>query len=162
MEPNYIFSELNENRISEMQRAMSEVPSLSVVHSTSNDLRQRKGLDAFYLSTMAAEKWGPSLKVHEADILETSEADAQEGWPPYVIAGVVMAKNDKREPSTELRMIVAAVTKAVLHFNVTAEKKISKVGFTPEWTRIKTIEPYEAGEIIVDAYLGALKQFSSA
>lgn len=146
--PNYFFADTDVTRVLEMQRAFQGIPFLHAVNSDSNKLGANVHLDAMYLSVVAAERWGARPIVHEAQVLNTRHEDRENNWPAYILAGVAMRPGDSRDAKDELRMIIDAVTRAVLNFNATHDCPIKSVGFVPEWTGIRRIDAREAGEII--------------
>jgi hypothetical protein len=80
--------------------------------------------------------------------LKTKDQDRIAGWPPYVVAGVAMKKDDPRDPKFELAVIIRCVLDAVESFNSHGLEKIETVAFGSDWIGLKKLDPAEAGEII--------------
>lgn len=159
MKPEYIFAELNKQKLAEMQSVFLKQPSLRAVCCRSGDLKNCEQLDAFYVSLTTAERLGvfpKQIRIHKAEILETRNEDRLNDWPPYIIAGVAMSKDDSRDPQSELRLIIKAVTESVVLFNLKHNNVIKRVGFTPEWIGLQDLDGTRAGEIILDSYLQEL------
>ena len=152
MKPKLIFGDPDVERSKELNRSFQGHPQLIARELKTPDLMRLDDIDGIYLSVMAAERWGARPIVHEAQVLETTPADRDIGWPPFIIAGVAETADDPRDPQFELRLIVLAVLRAVEEFNVTAKRAIETIAFGPEWTGIKRLAPQQAAEVIRAAY----------
>jgi hypothetical protein len=163
MKPEYIFAELNKQRVAAMQTAFLKQPSLRAVCCRSGDLKDCEQLDALYVSLMAAERLGifpQTIPVRKAEILQTRDDYRSKGWPPYIITGVAMSKDDPRDPQSELRLIIRVVTETVILFNLEHDNAIKRVGFTPEWIGLKHLDGIIAGETIVNSYEEGLENIA--
>jgi hypothetical protein len=146
------FGDVDPKRTEELQQGFRDHPQLHARAVKSSELMQAEGVDAIFLTIMAAERWGARPIVHEAQVLETSSSERGGGWPSFIVAGVAGKPDDPRDPQFELRMIILAVLRAVQKFNKTASRPIRNVAFGPEWTGIRKLLPQHAAEIIRAAY----------
>ncbi len=160
MRPEYTFAESDKQKVAEMQSVFLKQPSLRAVCCRSGDLKSCEQLDALYVSLAAAERLGvfpQKIQIHKAEILKTRDDHRANGWPPYIIAGVAMSKDDPRNPQSELRLIVRAVIEAVVLFNFEHNNAIKRVGFTSGWIGLQDLSGAEAGEIILESCLAGWK-----
>lgn len=143
------FTSPDEKVVAQLQEGIGAHPRITVTKLDSRQLSHLPEIDAVFMTIMAAEQWGARPITHEAQVLGTR---GEPGWPPYVVAGVAMKKEDPRQPAFELRLIIRAVLKAVMQFNISHSEKIQTVGLSPEWLGLEKLDPKKAGRIIRDAY----------
>src|SRR5947208_1418921 len=121
MKLNFIFGDSDVERVKLLQQGFKSHPQISARVLNPSELRASPNIDAFYLSIMAAERWGSFVSrpaVHEVQVLRTTPKDRATGWPPYVIAG--LALNEGEDPFDSrlgLRLIIGAVVRAVRKFD---------------------------------------------
>lgn len=152
MKPILMFGDPDVERTKLLQEAFRDQPQLIARAVKSPELMRLPGVDAVYLSVMAAERWGARPISREAQVLQTRPDDQERGLPPFVIAGVALGAEDPRDPEFGLRMIISSVLSAVRRFNETTAHTIQNVAFGPEWTGIEKLAPHRAAEIIRAAY----------
>ena len=151
VKPQLTFSETEAERVLAMRRGIGNEQNLQVVQIPSHQLVNCDNLDAVYMSVSAAESLGAYPILHKAQILTNRENDLR-GWPLHVIAGVAMEENDPRDAGSELRLILNAVLEVVGDFNRKGDEQINNIGFAPEWTGIRRLDPLHAGRIIRETY----------
>lgn len=152
MRPKLIISHENQNTITHLQKGLAGCEEITAIKLKPNELLKLEALDAVYLTVMGAERWGALPIPHKAQVLRTAPADAEKGYPPYVIAGSVFTAEDSLDPRFQLRVIVDAVLNAVRSFNLAESDPIWKVGFWAEDLCITLMSPEAAGELIKSVY----------
>ena len=153
MKPNLIFGDTDGERVKLLQQGFESHPELTARVLKVHELRALPNLDAFYLSIMAAERWGARPIIHEAQILRTTSKDQAGGWPPFVIAGLALKDGeDPFDAKFGLPLIIRAVLKSVKNFNAENGDLIQSIGFESSWTFIEKLPAPEAAQIICAAY----------
>jgi len=152
MKPRLIFADEREEIVEQLQRAFEGCPELEAVRLPPAQLHSLDGLDAVYLTLPHAERWGAKPILYKAQILKTRAAE--EGMPPFVIAGGAFHPDQIRDARYEVRQVIASALDAVETFNRENSEKILTVGF---WTEISPmmfdkLSPEEAGHIIREMY----------
>jgi hypothetical protein len=150
--PQLIFAGDATDQVRELQQAFDGCPALFSVTLKPEELPNLEGLDALYLTLVAAERWDPKLVFYKAQILDTRPED--EGWPPYIVAGIAMKPDDPRagNPSAELELVTTAVLAALKTYNELNKSPIRKVAFWTDLLRINRMDAFVAGRIIRSAY----------
>jgi len=88
------------------------------------------GLDALYFSLTRAERWGARpISPYSAGLLQTTEADQQQGMPRYVLTGLVLNDGDPNTAAFCIPRITAAVRQAVDKVNASRPGAIRSIGF---------------------------------
>jgi len=153
MKPKLIFSDRDTERVKLLQQGFETHSRITARLLSAHEVRRLPNLDAFYLSIMAAERWGARPIVHEVQVLRTTPKDQSEGWPAFVIAGLALREGeDPFDARFGLSLLIRAVLKAVKNFNVEGGDTISGVGFESSWTGIDRLPALEAAQIICAAY----------
>ena len=93
------------------------------------------GIDAIFMTLPAAERWSPDFKSRKAQVLSTSRADRDCGFPPFVITGVNLLPDDPQDAISQTRIILEEALAAVREHNRKTETKIRSLGF---WVMILT------------------------
>ena len=156
MKPTFIFGDPDSERAKLLQQGFASHPQITACLLKPHELRALPNLDAFYLSIMAAERWGsftPPPAIHEARVLKTTPKDQADGWPPFVIAGVALREGeDLFDTKRGLALIVRAVIEAVTKFNAHEHEAIQNIGFESYFTGIEKLAPLDAAQIICAVY----------
>src|SRR5262249_13162654 len=134
MKPRLIFVDEREEIVEQLQRAFEGCPELKAVRLPLAQLRSLEGLDALYLTLPHAERWGAKPILYKTQILKTKAAE--EGMPPFVIAGGALHPDQIRDVRYEVRRVIASVLDAVEKFNRENSEMILTVGF---WTEISPL-----------------------
>jgi hypothetical protein len=150
MKPKLIFADEREEIAKRLQRAFDGCQGLKAICASPADLRQMDNLDAIFLPLPLAERWGAKPILFKAQILKTRGAD--EGMPPYVIAGGAFHPDQIRDVRYELRQVIASTLDAVESFNRENTEKIHTIGFWTEISGINELTPEEAGLIVREMY----------
>jgi hypothetical protein len=150
MKPKLIFADEREEIVKRLQRAFDGCQELKAICASPAKLRQMDDLDAIFLTLPLAERWGSKPMLFKAQILKTKGAD--EGMPPYVIAGGAFHPDQIRDVRYELRQVIASTLDAVESFNRENTEKILTVGFWTEISGINELTPEEAGLIVREMY----------
>jgi hypothetical protein len=113
-------------------------------------LKPPPGLDALYLTLPATERWPVKPLVHKSQVVKTSESEQQQGLPPYIVTGTLLAEGDPRGPIPETSLLVAAVFQAIREFNAQNGNRIRVVGF---WAVdiLRMVNPSELRKILKEA-----------
>jgi hypothetical protein len=152
MRLNFIISDSDHNIVNLLREGLAGCEEVSVLELKPDRLLKLENVDALYLTATGAERWGAYPMPHRAQVLRTTAADAEKGYPPFVVAGGVFNLDDPRDPRFQLRAIMNAVILAVEAFNSENNGVIRTVAFWTEWICIPSINPVEAGEIIKSVY----------
>lgn len=152
MKPRLTFSDPDAERVALLQEGFRGHAKLTALAVSSNELMRLQGVDAIFLTILAAERWGARPISHKAQVFRATSVDRDLGWPGYIVAGVAANVDDPRDPGFELRMIILAVLEAVTQYNEAWGDPIQNVGFGPEWTGIRNLPPPQAASVIRDAY----------
>lgn len=152
MKPQLLFSADDPQLVRILQQSFDGCPELTAVVLEPHQLPNLKGVDALYLSMIAAERWNPRPIFYESQVLKTRPEDI--GWPPYVVAGILMRPDDPRagDPTEELKLVMKAVLGAISSYNQANNAPICRVGFWSDTLGIDHIDVAAAGEIIKSAY----------
>jgi hypothetical protein len=155
MRPNLVFENTNSEKVSLLKRGFQAHPQLTARELKPFGQKAPPNVDAFYVSIMAAERWGAGVRpvAHQAQVFRTAPEDQAQGWPPFVIAGLALKEGeDPFDARFALRLIIMAVIKAVRDYNAREPNSIRLVGFESGWTGIDKLPPLEAANIICSAY----------
>lgn len=152
MKPELLFSDDNADLIRTLQQSFAGCPELTTLILKPHELTALRGLDALYLSIIAAERWRPKLVFYESQILKTRPED--QGWPPYIVVGIALQPGDLRagSPTEELKLTMKAVLVALNRYNEQNNSPIMRVGFWTDTLWINRMEVSTAGDIIRSAY----------
>jgi hypothetical protein len=101
-----IITDSNPERVARFQAVFDGHPHLKAARIRPNEFFKIPGLDAIYMSTVAAERWGAKPIMHEAQVLPTSPEDRLENWPAHIVAGVAIKTEEKGNSKFELELIV--------------------------------------------------------
>jgi hypothetical protein len=127
-----ILIETNEITLRALERAFQDRPDVKCCKVDSvHYFAPPTGLDAIFLTLIAAERWGSRPLIGKAQVLRTSLADQSHGMPPYVVTGVAMSPHDARGPIPETTLLLKTAFEAIAAFNESSQSKIRVVGF---WT----------------------------
>jgi hypothetical protein len=148
MRPKLIFSDSNENVIKQLRQAFEGCPELTALMLKPDELPKLDGLDALFLTLIAAERWGPRLIFYKSQVLKTRPEDR--AMPPYIVTGIAMNVDDPRtrDPSSELKLVITAVLDAVESYNSENGDPIKTVGLWTNMLSVDSVDPIEAGQII--------------
>ena len=147
-----IISHKDENIVNLLRNGFQGYPGISVLELPPDELPKVVGLDAVYLSVMGAERWGARPIVHKAQILRTRAEEAENGFPPYVVAGGVFNDDDPRDPRFQLEVVITSVLEAIRAFNLEHDQPIRSIGFWAEDLLIGKMEPIEMAHTIAFLY----------
>lgn len=152
MRPKLVFSDDSEATAEALRRAFRGCPELSASVLKPDQLPKLGGLDALFLTLVAAERWGSRPIPYKAQVLRTLPED--EGLPPYVVTGIAMNIDDERinDPRAELELVMSAVLDAIEVYNSENNGVINAIGFWTELLGINHMNPVEAGQIIRSIY----------
>lgn len=150
MKPKLIFADEREEMAKRLQRAFDGCQELRAICASPAKLREMDELDALFLTLPLAERWGSKPILFKAQVLKTRGAD--EGMPPYVIAGGAFHPDQIRDARYELRQVIASVLDVVETFNRGNTEKILTVGFWTEISKVSELTPEEAGQIVREMY----------
>jgi hypothetical protein len=152
MKPRLFFSDNNVDLVGKLQQVFDGCPETTALVLEPHELPTLEGLDALYLTLIAAERWGPKLVFYESQVIKTRPED--EGWPPYIVVGIAMKPDDPRagDPEAELKLVMKACLDAVKLYNQENSAPIRSVGFWTEDLWINSMDVSTAGEIIRSAY----------
>lgn len=153
MKPKLIFSDADVGWVTALQTGFDARQDIRAVVLQRGELMRLPGLDAIFLTVMAAERLGAKPIPHQAQVLATGPDDRERGYPPFVVAGVALHRGeDARDVRLGLAAIVTAVVEAVARHNSRGASPIRTVGLGPEWVRMKELSPEDAAQIICAAY----------
>lgn len=146
-----LFSDSNEQRRKEIRRAFGTIPGLSVLSIVPDQLPKLEGLDALFLTIVAAERWGSRPIPYRAQVLKTHRTD---GMPPFVVTGIAMNPGDPRinNLAAQLHLVLTAVLDAVKSYNQENNFPIGRIGFWTDDLSINRMDPALAGQIIRSTY----------
>jgi hypothetical protein len=144
----------------EVVRALREsigLPYFSTVLGNGIDATRAANLDALWMTWMQAERFGatPLLEPHKASVFPTREEDTQRGFPPFIVAGVMLGPSDARDPAYQLELVVRSMLQAVEDFYVTTGTRILRIGTIPENLLLTELSPEQATLIIAAAFADA-------
>ena len=152
MRPILILSDKSQETVNLLREGLAGCEEVIPLWQSPDQLLMMEGLDAVYMSVMAAERWGARPIPHSAQILQTAPSDAERGYPSYVIAGGLFEREDSRAPGFQLRTILRAVLSGVNSFNAVNDEPISKIGFWANDLCFPPLSPLEVGAIIKSVY----------
>ncbi len=155
MKPKLIFEHRDSETVRLLQRGFQGHSQLDARVLKPFGQKPLPDLDAFYVSLMAAERLGMTVRpvAHQAQVFRTRQEDRGTGWPPFVVAGLALkAGENPFDARLGLPLIIRAVIKAVKDFNAQAAETIRTVGFESGWTGIDELPPQEAAQIIRAVY----------
>lgn len=106
--------------VGRMERAFADADlhTFNVRYLPADKVRAEPGFDAIYLTLSAAERWNARPIEGVIQIKRTSEEDRGEGWPAYVLAGLVLNAADASNANVTLRLWARALLKAVSEHDI--------------------------------------------
>lgn len=141
-----VFAIENANLANKYSEELQGCEEITVLNKSSRELIQMNIVDAIFISTMAGERFGAVPRVHQCQVLETRD---NAGWPPYIVAGVALKRDeDPSDVRVSLPIVMRSVIEAVDHFNL-VQHRIETVGFGAEWIGLDKAIPEEASKTII-------------
>ena len=141
--------------LDDLKRSSVALPYLGYEAGYGPQVVAQADLDALWATPMiGAELFGatPPFPLHEARVLKTPPAQLQRGMPRYGVVGVATNDDDPKTPEYNLRLVLAALLKAVYDFNSKQSDQILRIGILPEDLDLKRIDRSKAIEIIRQVY----------
>jgi hypothetical protein len=154
-----IITDSNPERVARFQAVFDGHPHLKAARIRPNEFFKIPGLDAIYMSTVAAERWGAKPIMHEAQVLPTSPEDRLENWPAHIVAGVAIKTEEKGNPKFELELIVESAMRAIHRFNSGEHEVIRTVALGAQWIALDRLDAATAARAILSTYLRVLGEF---
>ncbi len=142
--------------LAEMAKFATALPFVSFALGVGRLISQHENLDALWMTPMmASEALGISVlpPLHRALVVATPAGKYQEGYPRYVVLGVLTATDDPKTPEFETRLVIKALLDAVRQFDGNQScDSIRRVGILPEDLGITRQNLQKCFEIIGDEY----------
>jgi hypothetical protein len=134
-----------------------KLPYFSAVQGNGIEATRAAGLDALLLTWMQAERFGitPVLEPHTSKVFPTRAEDVRKGYPPFIVAGVMLTPSDSREAKRQLEIVIRAMLRAVDDFYATSGIRIHRIGTIPENLLLKDLHLTEASRIITSVFADA-------
>ena len=94
----------------------------------------------------------PPFPMHEANVLQTPEAQLKRGMPRYGVVGGAISKDEGKIPENNVRLVLSALLKAVRGFNSQGRDQIARVGILLDDLEFKKLNPAAVFKLIQEVY----------
>jgi len=106
-------------------------PNILGVHLHAATFLRMGGIDAHYMSLTSAERWGAKpLDPLTVALLQTSAADQEEGFPPYVLTGLVLRDSDPDSSEFIIPALARAIDRLLSDPSTAHRESVRTIGFS--------------------------------
>jgi hypothetical protein len=140
-------------QLREFRSATVRAPNVVAVHLEAATFLRMGGIDAHYMSLTSAERWGAKpLKPLTVSLLHTSAADRQEGFPPYILTGMVLHDDDPDTSEFVIPSLARAIDRLLSDTTILCADSIRTIGFSEHNLRFGGATLAQVGRLVASEF----------
>lgn len=149
VKPEVVLFEGDQRSVEHYARAFRDVGLrlFSVAYST-HGMKSIPGFDALYWPLAGTERWNVRPVEDVVQVVKTSGADRAEGWPDYILAGLVLSAPNAVDAETAFRTWARALLAASKSARSSGTLRVK---VPTEMIRLAEIAPSRAADILFGA-----------